>query len=97
MIFMLGLMSFCTDTFFLTYSKMALLPPTPTPLIGVQISLYGNKLRQVEGNSPSPERGTIFYCIGKSENCGFTKIIAASYLKFGRSRQLIEFMKVGEY
>ena len=41
--------------------------------------------------------------IGKSENSGFLKIvdfsetIAASDLKVGRSRHLIEFMKVSEY
>ena len=50
MMFMLGLMPSCTDAFFLTYPKVALLPPP----IGVQISLYGNKLRQVEGDFSSP-------------------------------------------
>ena len=35
--------------------------------------------------------------MGKSENSGFYKTIAASDLKGGRCRQLIEFMKVCEY
>ena len=36
--------------------------------------------------------------MGKSENSGFfSETIAASYLKVGRYRQLIEFMKVCEY
>ena len=33
----------------------------------------------------------------KSENSGFSETIAASDLKVGRCRQLIEFMKVCEY
>ena len=32
--------------------------------------------------------------MGKSENSGFSETIAASDLKVGRCRQLIEFMKV---
>ena len=35
--------------------------------------------------------------MGKSENSGFSESIAASYLKVGKSRHLIEFMKVCEY
>ena len=35
--------------------------------------------------------------MGKSENSGFSLTIAASDLKVGRCRQLIEFMKVCEY
>ena len=35
--------------------------------------------------------------MGKSENSGFFETFAASDLKVGRCRQLIEFMKVCEY
>ena len=35
--------------------------------------------------------------MGKSENSGFSETIAASDLKVGRSRHLIEYMKVCEY
>ena len=35
--------------------------------------------------------------MGKRENSGFFKTIAASDLKVGRCRQLNEFMKVFEY
>ena len=35
--------------------------------------------------------------MGKSENCGFLETLAASDLKVGACRQLIEFMKVCEY
>ena len=35
--------------------------------------------------------------MGKSENSGFFRNIAASDLKVGRSRHLNEFMKVSEY
>ena len=35
--------------------------------------------------------------MGKSENSGFSETIAASALKVGRSRHLIEIMKVCEY
>ena len=35
--------------------------------------------------------------MGKSENSDFTETIAASDLKDGRCRQLIEFMKVCKY
>ena len=35
--------------------------------------------------------------MGKSENSGISEIIAASDLKIGRSRHLIEYMKVCEY
>ena len=35
--------------------------------------------------------------MGKSENSGFLETIAASDLKVGRCRQLIEFMKLCEY
>ena len=35
--------------------------------------------------------------MGKSENSGFLETIAASDLKVGRCRQLIDFMKVCEY
>ena len=35
--------------------------------------------------------------MGKIENIGFSETIAASDLKVGRCRQLIEFMKVFEY
>ena len=35
--------------------------------------------------------------MGKSENSGFSETIAASDLKVGRCRQLIEFMKVCGY
>ena len=55
---MLGLIVSCTGAFSKHSQKWHFYPP-----IGVQISLYGNKLRQVEGNSPSPVRGSIFYCI----------------------------------
>ena len=34
--------------------------------------------------------------MGKSENSGFSETIAASDLKVGRSRHLIEYMKVCE-
>ena len=60
--YMLGLISSCTGPFLQTYPKMALLPP-----IRVQISLYGNKLRQVEGDTPSPKRGSLLYCKSESE------------------------------
>ena len=53
---MLGLISSCTGAFSKHSQKWHFYPP-----IGVQLSLYGNKLRQVEGNSPSPVRGSIFY------------------------------------
>ena len=35
--------------------------------------------------------------MGKSENSGFFRTIAASDLTVGRCRQLIEFMKICEY
>ena len=35
--------------------------------------------------------------MGKNENSGFVRTIAASDLKVGRCRQLIKFMKVCEY
>ena len=35
--------------------------------------------------------------MGKSENSGFFRTIAASDLKVGRSKHLNEFMKVSEY
>ena len=35
--------------------------------------------------------------MGKSKNSGFSETIAASDLKVGRCRQLIEFLKVCEY
>ena len=35
--------------------------------------------------------------MGKSENSDFSETIAASDLKVGRCRQLIEFMKVCKY
>ena len=35
--------------------------------------------------------------MGKSENSGFSQLIAARDLKVGRCRQLIQFMKVCEY
>ena len=35
--------------------------------------------------------------MGKSENSGFSETIAASDLKVGRSRHLIEYMKMFEY
>ena len=35
--------------------------------------------------------------MGKSENSGFFRNIAASDMKVGRCRQLIEFMKVCKY
>ena len=35
--------------------------------------------------------------MGKGDNCGFFRTIAACDLKVGRCRQLIEFMKVYEY
>ena len=35
--------------------------------------------------------------MGKSENSGFSETIEASDLKVGRSRHLIEYMKVCEY
>ena len=35
--------------------------------------------------------------MGKSENSGFSETIAACDLKVGRYRQLIEYMKLGEY
>ena len=37
------------------------------------------------------------FSMGKSENSGFSETIAASDLKVGRCRQLIEFLKVCEY
>ena len=55
MMYNLGLISSCTGPFLQTYPKIALYPP-PTP-VGVQISLYGNKLRQVEGDSSPPNEG----------------------------------------
>ena len=33
----------------------------------------------------------------KNKNSGFSKTISACYLKVGRCRQLVEFMKVCEY
>ena len=42
--------------------------------------------------------GNLGFSMGKSENSGFfSERIAASDLKVGRCRQLIEFMKVCEY
>ena len=41
--------------------------------------------------------GNLGFSMGKSENSGFFSTIAASDLKVGRCRQLIEFMKVCEY
>ena len=41
--------------------------------------------------------GNIGFYIGKSENSGFSKKIAACDLKVGRCRQLIKFTKVCEY
>ena len=35
--------------------------------------------------------------MGKSENSGFSEIIAASDLKVGGSRHLIKYMKICEY
>ena len=40
--------------------------------------------------------GNLGFSIGKSENSGFSKTIAACYLKVGRCRQQVEFMKVCE-
>ena len=40
---------------------------------------------------------TMAFLWGKSENGGFSEIIAASDLKVGRNRHLIEFMKVYEH
>ena len=49
--YMLGLISSCKGSFLQAYPKMTLysLPPS----IGVHISLFGNILRQIEGDSPS--------------------------------------------
>ena len=41
--------------------------------------------------------GILGFLWGKSENSGFSESIAASDLKVGRCRQLIEVMKVCEY
>ena len=41
--------------------------------------------------------GNLGFSMVKSENSGFSETIAASDLKVGRCRQLIEFMKVCEY
>ena len=42
--------------------------------------------------------GNLGFSMGKSENSGFfSETIAASDLKVGRCRQLIEFLKVCEY
>ena len=41
--------------------------------------------------------GNLGFCMGKSETVDFSERIAASDLKFGRCRQLIEVMKVCEY
>ena len=41
--------------------------------------------------------GNLGFSIGKSENSGFPESNAASDLKVGRCRQLIEVMKVCEY
>ena len=42
--------------------------------------------------------GNLGFSMGKRENSGFfSETIAASDLKVGRCRQLIEFMKVCEY
>ena len=41
--------------------------------------------------------GYLGFSMEKSENSGFFATIAASDLKVGRCRQLIEFMKVCEY
>ena len=41
--------------------------------------------------------GNLGFFYGKSENSGLSETIAASDLKVGRCRQLIEFMKVYEY
>ena len=38
--------------------------------------------------------GNLGFSMGKSENSGFSESIEASDLKVGRSRQLIEVMKV---
>ena len=40
---------------------------------------------------------TLGFTIGKSEKSGFSETIVASDLKVGRSRHLIEFIKVCEY
>ena len=56
MMFMLDLMSSCTDAFFLKYPKMALLPPDR----GTNFLIW-KQIGQVEGDSHSPGRGTIFY------------------------------------
>ena len=40
--------------------------------------------------------GNLGFSMGKSENSGFSETIAASDLKVGRCRQLIEFLKVFE-
>ena len=37
------------------------------------------------------------FSMGKSENSGFLETVAASDLKVGSCRQLIEFLKVCEY
>ena len=41
--------------------------------------------------------GNLGFSMGKSENSGFSESIAASDLKVGRCRQLIEVMKVCKY
>ena len=41
--------------------------------------------------------GNLGFSIGKSENSGFSETIAASDLKVGRCRQVIEVMKVCEF
>ena len=41
--------------------------------------------------------GNLGFSMGKSENSGFSESIAASGLKVGRCRKLIEVMKVCEY
>ena len=41
--------------------------------------------------------GILGFPTGNSENSGFSETIAASDLKAGRCRQLIEFLKVCQY
>ena len=41
--------------------------------------------------------GNLGFSMGKNENSGFFRTIAASYLKASRNSHLIEYMKVCEY
>ena len=65
--YMLGLIYSCIGPFLQTHPNMAFWPP-----IRVRISLYGNKLRQVEGDSPSPKHGMlVMNSTDNTESAGF--------------------------